>query len=160
MFARGHLLVEQACSRPLDLGAIQFASFRIRRRPSSVPVVRRPSMANRPALIATDYVAQYADPIDVEAGAVVRVEHEDPQFPGWWWCCAPDGRCGWVPSTLLDPTPRPGTAARLRQDYSARELSVQQGEQVSILSEHAGWLFVRTATGVSGWIPANHVNLD
>ena len=111
---------------------------------------------DRSAIIVADYVAQYANPIDVAAGAVVRVERNDPEFPGWWWCCASDGRSGWVPTPLLDPTPVAGTLARLRQGYSARELSVQQGEQVSIVSEHAGWLLVRTAAGTTGWIPATH----
>ena len=81
---------------------------------------------DRHVVVTRDYVAQYADPITVRANTVVRVEREDPEFRDWWWCVAPDGRAGWVHVDLLTPTPLPGSEARVRVVYSARELTIQR----------------------------------
>jgi len=113
-----------------------------------------------PASAARDYTAQYPDPIDVPAGASVRVERPDEENPLWWWCVADDGRAGWVPKTILDPAPTPGATVHLRQSYSARELSVTQGEPLIVLQEFAGWLLVRNTAGARGWVPASHIERD
>src|SRR5215207_6877662 len=54
--------------------------------------------------VVREYIAQYPDPISVQAGARVVVGADDPEFPGWRWCTGPDGRSGWVPEQLLDRT--------------------------------------------------------
>src|SRR5689334_8125273 len=105
----------------------------------------------------TDYVAQYADPITVTLGTEVRVERDDPEFPGWWWCVAPDGRAGWVPAELLAPPPAPGGASCLMADYTARELTIRRGTSLMVLEERAGWLFVQAPDGTAGWVPRSHV---
>jgi len=110
-----------------------------------------------PASAARDYAAQYPDPIDVPAGASVRVERPDEENPSWWWCVADDGRAGWVPGTILDPAPTPGASARVQRSYSARELSVTQGEPLVVLEEFADWLLVRNTAGTRGWVPASHI---
>ena len=63
------------------------------------------------ARAARDYVAQYPNPIEVSAGAIVRVDREDADSPGWWWCVAADGRAGWAPGHLLEPFPAAGKPA-------------------------------------------------
>jgi hypothetical protein len=115
--------------------------------------------ANQPrsASAIQDYRAQYPDPIDVPINTVVRVDREDSDEPGWWWCIAPDARAGWVPAVLLDPAPSPRTLARVRSSYSARELSITRGEPLAVEHEYCGWLFVRNGAGVPGWVPATHV---
>jgi SH3-like domain-containing protein len=111
--------------------------------------------------IATDhYVARYPDPIDAAANAVVDVVEEDAEQPGWWWCVARDGRAGWVPAILLDATPVAGARRRLREAYSARELSVTRGDALAILDEYAGWIRVRNRDGECGWVPVSHVRRD
>ena len=108
-------------------------------------------------VVATqDYVAQYPDPITVSEGDRVRVDREDDEFRSWWWCVAEDGRAGWVPGDLLEPAPAPGSTARLRTDYTARELSVRRGTPLAALEERAGWLFVRAPNGATGWLPTSH----
>lgn len=108
-------------------------------------------------IATTDYVAQYSDPITVTSGAEVRVEHEDDEWPGWWWCVAGDGRGGWVPRELLAPPPAPGSVSRVGAGYTARELTVRQGTRLEMLEARAGWLFVRDPGGATGWVPASHV---
>jgi SH3-like domain-containing protein len=109
------------------------------------------------ASAARDYAAQYPDPIHVPAGASVRVERPDEENPSWWWCVADDGRAGWVPGTILDPAPKAGATARVQRQYSARELSVTQGEPLVVLEEFVDWLLVRNAAGARGWVPASHI---
>jgi hypothetical protein len=118
------------------------------------------SAPGRRAVVLREYVAQYPDPITVVAGAVVRVEKDDPEFPGWWWCVAEDGRAGWVHSELLTPSPAPGSSARLRVDYTARELTVQRAMRLTVLDERGGWLYVSAPDGATGWVPASHVGRD
>jgi hypothetical protein len=109
------------------------------------------------ARAARDYSAQYADPIEVRANAMVDVEREDTDNPGWWWCVGPDARAGWVPGELIDPVPIPGVRARVRSAYSARELSVTSGESLFVLREHAGWMLLQNSLGTLGWAPSTHV---
>ena len=106
-----------------------------------------------------DYQAQYADPIDVPAGALVRVERADEENSAWWWCVAADGRAGWVPAVLLDPPPAAQGHARVRETYTARELSVTRGDSLTIVREHAGWAFVRNRAEAEGWVPITCLGL-
>ena len=109
------------------------------------------------ATAVRDYKAQYVDPIDVSAGASVRVERPDDENPSWWWCVAEDGRAGWVPESMLDPAPSPGVRARVTREYSARELSVASGDSLDVLEEFADWVFVRNTAGERGWVPVTHI---
>jgi hypothetical protein len=111
----------------------------------------------RLARATRDYAVQYADPIEVTADALVAVEREDPENPGWWWCVGPDARAGWVPALLIDPQPTPGASSRVRSGYSARELPMARGESIFVLREYAGWLLVQNSMGAFGWAPATHV---
>jgi SH3-like domain-containing protein len=113
----------------------------------------------RQAIVVRDYAAQYADPIVVARGAPVLVERDDPEFPGWWWCCAPDGRAGWVPVEFLDGPVSPGTRSRMLADYAARELTVSKGALLHVLEIRSSWVRARTIDGLIGWLPAAHVQL-
>jgi SH3-like domain-containing protein len=105
------------------------------------------------ARITTEYRVEYESPIEVAAGERVRVGREDSEFPGWKWCEALDGHAGWVPVEFLSEE---GAEATVRQDYSARELAVQPGEEVMVEDARHEWLLVRNARGERGWIPASH----
>ena len=96
---------------------------------------------------------QYPDPISVTAGEAVLVGSEDGEFPGWRWCKASNGREGWIPVELLS---NKGAEATVLENYSARELAVESGEQVTIEDMRQDWLLVRNAKGERGWIPASH----
>lgn len=100
--------------------------------------------------VVRDYSAQYPDPISARAGDRVRVGPDDPEFPGWWWCVGPDGRAGWVPEQLLQ---REGQEAILLRDYTARELSVRAGTEVTVQEVISGWVRATDGDGREGWLP-------
>jgi len=106
------------------------------------------------ARIITEYQPQYSDPIEVVAGETMLVGDEDKEFPGWRWCRARDGRAGWLPVELILAAE---AEFRVLEDYSARELSVKPGEEVTVQEARHGWLLVRNAQGERGWIPSSAV---
>ncbi|HMK30084.1 MAG TPA: SH3 domain-containing protein [Terriglobales bacterium] len=108
------------------------------------------------ARIITEYQPQYSDPIEVVAGETMLVGDEDKEFPGWRWCRARDGRAGWLPVELILAAE---AEFRVLEDYSARELSVKPGEEVTVQEARHGWLLVRNAQGERGWIPSSAAQL-
>ncbi len=111
----------------------------------------------RTVRVTREYKPQYPDPLCGHAGDRVSVGREDPDWPGWKWCTAADGRQGWVPVELLrDAADGDPETALLAVDYSAVELAVQPGEKVTIHERRRGWLLVSNACRQQGWIPASH----
>jgi hypothetical protein len=100
--------------------------------------------------VVREYTAQYPDPITVREGDRVHVGADDPEYPGWWWCTGPDGRAGWVPEQLLR---REGREGFMLRDYTAKELSVRPGAEVTVGEAMSGWVWAITADGRAGWIP-------
>lgn len=104
--------------------------------------------------IRTAYTTQYPDPICFEAGAEIRVERGDPDFPGWYWCRVPSGKEGWVHQSFLTATT--GTVTALHA-YTAKELTVTAGERGTLIRVLDGWAFVLLENGEEGWIPETHI---
>ena len=92
---------------------------------------------------------------NAHAGESLTIRRADDEFPDWRWCRALDGREGWVPVELLS-SEEPETV--ILQDYSARELQVQAGEDVVVEDARHGWVLVRNVKGERGWIPADRVH--
>jgi SH3-like domain-containing protein len=111
-----------------------------------------------PMLVVRAYHARYAEPISVTRGEEVRVEREDDEYRGWWWCVAANGRAGWVPAGLFERTPAPGETGRLRAAYTSQELSVEEGTPVRVVEARARWVFAQTFDGRAGWLPASHLD--
>jgi SH3-like domain-containing protein len=100
--------------------------------------------------VAHDYTAQYRNPITVRAGDRVQVGRDDPEYPGWRWCTGPDGREGWVPEEFIK---RQGEEGVMLRDYTAQELDVRAGAEVSLGEATHGWVWATDAEGRAGWIP-------
>jgi SH3-like domain-containing protein len=100
--------------------------------------------------VLADHVPAYPDPIAMCTGDVVALGRRDPEFPGWVWCTAADGRCGWVADAYLEVVGGEGIA---RREYSAAELAVRAGETVELVEEESGWAWVTAAGGRAGWVP-------
>ena len=79
--------------------------------------------------IRLEYKVQYQNPIQVKAGESVQLGRADNHYPGWHWCRSANGREEWMPTELLS---RHGDKAVVLQNYSARELAVQPGDEVEI----------------------------
>jgi len=104
-------------------------------------------------LVYRDYLRPYENPLSVAAGEVVTPDPASrarTDLVGWIWAVAQDGRAGWVPESWL--VKRSGEWA-LRRDYTALELSVRRGQQLTLHFAESGFLFASTESGEAGWTP-------
>jgi hypothetical protein len=101
--------------------------------------------------VLRDYAAQYSDPLAVNQGDAVTVGRRDDEYPGWIWCKAASGKSGWVPESWMEINE--GTGKMLR-DYSARELTVCEGNNLTMIMTESGWYYCESDSGARGWIPA------
>lgn len=108
------------------------------------------------ALVRLEHQVAYHNPIQVKAGERVEVGREDDEYPGWLWCRAANGREGWMPVELLS---RHGSVAVVLLDYSAKELAVRPGDEVTVEEVRRGWALVRNVQGEVGWIPKSHIEI-
>jgi hypothetical protein len=98
----------------------------------------------------TNYTVVDRSPLHIEAGDNVTVGPRDKSWPGWIWVSTSEGRGSYVPADILEID---GATARVRTAFSARDLTVKQGERVEALREVSGWLWCRNEAGVEGWLP-------
>lgn len=103
-----------------------------------------------------DYRCAYPEPLEVRAGEAVSVGERDREWPSFLWCTTAAGRSGWVPEAVLVWK---GDRAILREDYSARELTVEVGERLLVARREGGWAWVCNERGESGWVPERHLAL-
>ncbi len=95
--------------------------------------------------------SNYPDPVSFRRGDRLVAGRRDTEYPGWIRVTAGDGREGWAPEQYLDLDESPALAL---EDYSARELDTEIGEQLDVLQVLNDWLLVENARGVRGWVPA------
>jgi len=86
----------------------------------------------------------------VYPGTPLRLGEESVDDPGWIRATAPNGRSAWVPEAYVQGGG--GNALALRE-YSSRELRARAGEEVALLLELCGWVWVRASNGEEGWLP-------
>lgn len=89
-------------------------------------------------------------------GESLKGEEKKTKWDGWLWCRNKAEIDGWVPKSYLEPLDEKGQY-RLLQDYTARELKVQPGDEVMVLIEESGWAWVRSPIGEEGWIPLENL---
>ncbi len=70
----------------------------------------------------------------------------------WYFCTTADQtNGGWVPGQLIDAM---GAEGIVLEDYTAKELDVNEGESLTGLKELNGWTWcVRTLDSAEGWVP-------
>nr|MBN2278498.1 hypothetical protein [candidate division Zixibacteria bacterium] len=108
-----------------------------------------------PATVIAEYRTPYPDPLVIKAGEKVQVEPRPSEWPGWIWCVIADGRSGWVPKKYIDEKHGLHLAA---VDYSAAELNVAVGDNLTIIKQESGWAWCENSRGDQGWVPLD--NLD
>jgi len=64
------------------------------------------------------------------------------------------GEPRWVPENWVEIE---GEQCVLRRDYTATELSVEEGETVTVLLMESGWGWATKNGGQSGWVPLGHL---
>jgi Variant SH3 domain len=108
------------------------------------------------AHVIRGYRAQYANPIRFARGDIVTLGERDTEWPAFiWTVTAIDGNAGWAPFDWLQPL-GDGSAEALR-DYTAQELDVAVGDEVTLLHELGGWWWCEHTDGRAGWVPTEHL---
>ena len=114
---------------------------RNKNQPSRARVVRR-------------YRSEFPDPLFLNKREKVSVEKKKTDWEGWLWCTTETGRKGWVPETYLEVHGAEGEALR---DYDGTELSVIEGDRLTVLERESGWLWCLAEKGGLGWVPEENV---
>jgi len=100
--------------------------------------------------VTTPHNASYPDPITFSRGDKLTTGKPDPDHPGWIWCVNAEGKSGWVPKEFLKIE---STQATTLRDYDAKELTVGQGELVTVIEAISGWSWCETDDKRRGWMP-------
>lgn len=101
------------------------------------------------------HASEYPQLITFAKGALLSVGkryegHED--WNDWYFCDISGQQGGWVPSEIIDIDEN--RVARAREDYTARELKVDEGEVVIGSRALGGWIWCENPVNTqSGWVP-------
>lgn len=108
-------------------------------------------------MVVAEYVAQYPDPLTMNAGeGLTVVKRKDDEWPGWVFCESHTGKRGWVPENGIKID---GDAAVAQKNYVAREVSLMEGEIVRIESVESGWAWVTNMSDQTGWVPLKNLKI-
>jgi hypothetical protein len=106
--------------------------------------------------VTKNHKSEFHVPLVATKGEIVEGQERETEMEGWLWCQNDSGVHGWVPKAYLEATTDSGHFQFL-QNYNARELTVDEGQEVIILNEESGWVWVRTPLGDEGWIPLENL---
>ena len=101
--------------------------------------------------------ASTPEPIELKQGdRVIPGKHftEDPDWSRWIECETLEGKRGWVPEQYLTLS---GETAIVRCDYSAKELTVAQGDDVVSDKVINGWAWAQNTDEEWGWVPLKNL---
>lgn len=96
------------------------------------------------------YKSPYERTIRFRKGEILRFERRKTEWSGWLWCTSGSGECAWVPEAWVELG---AATCVMTRDYTARELSVQEGEEVRATLAESGWVWASTPSGGEGWVP-------
>lgn len=103
--------------------------------------------------------SEFDQPITFCKGAALQVGEEyvgEEGWDNWFFCTTPGQQGGWVPAQVIERLG--GQAGRAREDYTARELDVDIGDQVRCLRWLNGWAWcTRQRDAQAGWVPSSHL---
>ncbi len=111
-------------------------------------------MEQKTRKVIKPHITTFPDPLKIKIGQSLTIIPKESEYPGWIWCVDRDGKDGWVPASYVKQYVDYGIALF---DYDATELSVQVGEELTILKEESGWFWCRTRTGKFGWVPQENL---
>jgi uncharacterized protein YgiM (DUF1202 family) len=113
----------------------------------------------RPRLVGKVIAARetsYPKPLEVGEGDKLTVGQRDEDWKGFLWCANPTGQGGWVPEDYIEQS---GAVGVMRCDYTAKELTITEGEELILHKSQSGWYWATNHAGESGWVPTDHIEL-
>jgi hypothetical protein len=99
----------------------------------------------------------YTEPLTLPKGERLRWEPRECESPGWIWCTTDGGESRWVPENLVE---KEGEYCVLQRPYTATELSVEEGETVTVEFVESGWAWATNESGQSGWVALDHLAFE
>jgi hypothetical protein len=113
---------------------------------------------NMKYIVIENHRTEFPNPILLKQGekVIVGEESEDIEMPNWVFCTKMDGsNKGWVPKQIININDNYG---EIIEDYSAKELSIDEGTIVEGLKELNGWIWLKNSlTNEIGWVPINNL---
>ena len=102
--------------------------------------------------------SEYPNPIHFFKGSKLLIGDKyegDEGWNNWYFCTIPEHSGGWVPEQLIDRSEQ-STYGVAKEDYSAKELNVNEGEQFQAITFLNGWVWCqRLSDNEIGWVPQN-----
>jgi hypothetical protein len=117
--------------------------------------------SGRTGIVIKAHQRSYDDPITLVSGERVELgkrELWNDQYL-WIWCTNAAGKSGWVPDSYLDIRAE-NQQATARRDYDAIELTVHEGDRLTLFEATHGWVWVRNAQRAAGWVPVDHIKVE
>jgi hypothetical protein len=112
---------------------------------------------NNAAVVIRDYISAYPDPIVIKKDSTAFISHCDLEYRGWVWIALASGKAGWAPQQIF--TPLSANEVVCLEDYTAHELSVRSGEQITVMKSLNSWYWALNDSGESGWVPEECVSM-
>lgn len=107
-------------------------------------------------LVVESWTATYPEPIQVAAGETIELDGRTDVWDGhtWLWAKSRDGKEGWVPDCIISET---GPIAAT-ENYTAMELTCQEGQTLTAQRNLHGWVFCSNGEGQKGWVPKRNLS--
>jgi hypothetical protein len=104
--------------------------------------------------VVKSYNSPYEEPLVLKKGERLRWEPRECEWQGWIWCTTDGSESRWVPEKWVE---KEGDQCVLLRDYTTTELSVEEGETVTVEFEEAEWGWATNEGGKSGWVPLEYL---
>lgn len=99
--------------------------------------------------------SEFPEPITFAKGDHLQIgeEYKGPEdWDNWHFCTTTNHQEGWVPAQIIKWTDTGNGIAT--QDYTARELDVNEGDELSASKSINGWAWCcRLSDQQTGWVP-------
>ena len=105
-------------------------------------------------VVIKNHKSNFPNPLLLKKGDRLIVGDKKTNFIGWLWCTAPDGNSGWIPENFID---KENNGCLMNVDYDATEMTVMDGEKLTILSEESEWGWCLNSKNQKGWVPLENV---
>ena len=108
-------------------------------------------------IVIKEHRTEFPNPIILKQGEKIIIGEESSEdWLNWVFCTKTDGsNKGWVPKQIIKHIDNCG---EITEDYSAKELDIDEGTIVEGIKELNGWLWLKNKnTNEIGWVPMENV---